>query len=597
MRIRAQLSEPSGVLRAWLIRRSMYALLCGVLAGGVCWATAHFRLGVAWELGGALFVCLSVVAVIHAGFAMGKRTSTAIMTRFASQVEDCAQKGDALKISRLGWAPYDRMAEAVEALAAYRMQRYEETCAALQRYRQLADEAPGLEVFVDLGGMVQWMNAFSTHRFNAGGKVPKSIQGLVEDWVHPKDRAAFLEHVDKALQGVVRERVEVRLMQADNSFFWGQCRLMPRLDPAGQVSGVRLSVQDIQSRKDAETRLIEMVAALQRTQALKEHYLGRSNDERMRLSALLDIVRFGILFIDRDHRITYINQAAAQTLNLNDRNEVVGLRDDALIDMTKHLRVDDASYREHMAAVMQQGHRSEPYDVRLCDGRVIREQSSPVAGADDAHPIGRVWMLEDVTETLQNQRRLTEMAECDPLTGLLNRRRFRHELGRQIADSLRRDTRLGLISFDFDGFKDINDRFGHQAGDEVLIRVSEALQTIIRRNELFFRLGGDEFAILVPHAQRESVVRLAQRIIEKASQIEFVFAETLVRITLSLGIALVPDHARDAEEIALAADRALYQAKASGKNCWHMAEERNWNPVDSSMELLLLDKYSGDRNE
>jgi len=595
--IRAQLSEPSGVLRAWLIRRSLYALLCGVLAGGVCWATAHFRLGLAWELSGALFVCLSVVAVIHAGFAMGKRTSTAILTRFATQVESSAKGVDALSISRMGWAPYDRMADAVEALATYRQQGYEDACGALQRYRLLADEAPGLEVFIDLAGMVQWINSIGMHRLNAGGKAPKSIQGLVEDWVHPKDRAALLAHIAKALEGVVRERVEVRLMQADNSFFWGQCRLMPRLDPAGQVAGVRLSVQDIQSRKDAETRLIEMVAALQRTQALKEHYLGRSNDERMRLLALLDIVRFGILFIDRDHRITYINQAAAQTLNLEDRKEIVGMRDDTLLDLTKDLRLDDAAYREHMAEVMQQNHRSEPYDIRFCDGRVIREQSSPVAGADNGQPIGWVWVLEDVTETLQNQRRLTEMAECDPLTGLLNRRRFRHELGRQIADSLRRDTRLGLISFDFDGFKEINDRFGHQAGDEVLIRVPQVLQTVIRRNELFFRLGGDEFAILVPHAQRESVLRLAQRIIEKASQIEFVFAETPVRITLSLGVAFVPDHSCDAEEIVLAADRALYQAKANGKNCWHIAEECNWNPVDTSLEFLRLDKYSGDRND
>ncbi|WP_018610748.1 sensor domain-containing diguanylate cyclase [Uliginosibacterium gangwonense] len=597
MRLRAQLSEPSGVLRAWLIRRSMYALLCGVLAGVVCWATAYFQLGLAWELSGALFVCLSVVVVIHAGFAMGKRTSTAIMTRFATQVEDCAQGWNALHIPRMGWAPYDRMAEAVEALAAYRLQGYEDTCAALQRYRQLADEAPGLEVFLDLNGMVQWMNAMGTHRLNAGGKAPQSIQGLLEDWVHPKDRATLLEHIDKAIQGVVRERIEVRLMQADNSFFWGQCRLMPRLDPAGQVAGVRLSVQDIQSRKDAETRLIEMVAALQRTQALKEHYLGRSNDERMRLSALLDIVRFGILFIDRDHRIMYINQAAALTLNLNNRKEVVGMRDDVLLELSKDLRVNDEAYREHLAAVMQQNHRSEPYDIQLFDGRVIREQSSPVAGSDDSHPIGRVWIFEDVTETLKNQRHLTEMAECDPLTGLLNRRRFRHELGRHIAESLRRGTSLALVSFDFDGFKNINDRFGHQAGDEVLIRVPQALQAVIRRNELFFRLGGDEFAILVPHAQRESVQRLAQRIIEKASQIEFVFAEMPVRITLSLGVAFVPDHSSDAEELVIAADRALYHAKANGKNCWHMAEERGWNPVDSSMELLLLDKYSGNRND
>lgn len=573
MDVRAQLHEPSGVLRAWLIRRSAYAGLCGALAGLICWVGAHFRLGAAWEAGSAILVAGMVVGIIHAGFAMGKRTSTLIMHRFARQVEAAAHGWGVPDFPRMGWTPYDHMISAVEALARHRQDEHQQVCEQLYRYRQLADEAPGFETFFSADGTLLWANTFAQQRVGLIAPAPKNIAQLIDAWVNAKDRAALRDCVAKACQGVIYDQVEVRLLQTDqHSYFWGQCRLMPRLDPGGAVVGVRLSIWDIQSRKDAETRLIEMVAALQRAQALKEHYLGRSNDERMRLSALLDIVSLGIVFIDRDFRVVYINQAATHILGLDNRDEIVGMRDQVLLDMSAALRLEDTEYREHCASVLNQARRSEPYDIAYRDGRVIREQSSPVSGGDDAQPIGRVWIFEDVTESLENQRRLTELAECDPLTGLLNRRRFHHELGRHLADSQRRDCRLGLVCFDFDGFKGINDRFGHQAGDEVLVRVTKALQSVVRRNELFFRLGGDEFAILVPHAQCESIQRLAQRIIDRAGEVEFDFSGSKAAITLSLGVAFVPDHGQDAEGLVHAADRALYRAKAGGKNRWHMAE-------------------------
>lgn len=586
MDLRTQLAEPSGFLKRWLLRRSAYALLCALISAVLCWATTHFSVGHQLEWLAASAVGLAVFVVIHLGFALGRQASTAMLNRISAQIEGASGRFAVPPLQSLGWGPLVRLETAIQTMVREQSEQYHAVQAELARYQTLADEAPGLELYFLPDGTIQWMNQGARHKFASTG-LPATVGELVETWVHAKDRPMLREHIDKALQGLMRDQVEVRLQQTGSPLAWGLCRLMPRCAAECEVLGVRLSVQDVQSRKEAETRLIEMVAALQRAQALKEHYLGRSNDERMRLSALLDIVKFGILFVDRDRRVTYINQAAANMWGLANRDDVVGMRDAAIVALSAAQRIDDDAYREHLNEVVGRNLRSEPYDVKFRDGRVIREQSTPVPSSDGLQSIGRVWIFEDVTEALQTQNRLIELAECDPLTGLLNRRRFHDELERQFADAMRRGTRLGLVSFDLDRFKEINDRYGHQAGDEVLLRVTEALRTVIRRNEMIFRLGGDEFAILVPHARRESVQRLAQRVVEKAAGIPFCFDDQAVSVTLSLGMAFAPDHANDTESLVNAADRALYRAKAEGKNRWQAADERAWDPIDTLAKTAL----------
>jgi len=179
-----------------------------------------------------------------------------------------------------------------------------------------------------------------------------------------------------------------------------------------------------------------------------------------------------------------------------------------------------------------------------------------------------VWIYEDVTRQKQLEAQLIQLAERDPLTNLYNRRRFHEEIDRIIADASRRKAHAGLLAIDLDGFKPINDEYGHQAGDEVLIKLAEEVGATVRRNEIFFRVGGDEFAILAPDADEEEMVGLARRVSGKISDMRFLFSGREVRITASLGIALYPRHAASSEDIIARADSAMYQAKLSGKNRW-----------------------------
>ena len=135
-----------------------------------------------------------------------------------------------------------------------------------------------------------------------------------------------------------------------------------------------------------------------------------------------------------------------------------------------------------------------------------------------------------------------------------------------LADAERRGSRLGLLAFDLDGFKPINDSFGHQAGDEVLVRLAVELGRTVRRNETLFRVGGDEFALLVPEGSAEGLRELAHRLVETVPAMRFVFDGREAAVTASVGIARFPDNAREGEALVAAADEALYRAKSEGRN-------------------------------
>ncbi|HET7776264.1 MAG TPA: EAL domain-containing protein, partial [Azospira sp.] len=133
--------------------------------------------------------------------------------------------------------------------------------------------------------------------------------------------------------------------------------------------------------------------------------------------------------------------------------------------------------------------------------------------------------------------------------------------------------RAALLYFDLDEFKTVNDSFGHRAGDAVLLRVAGDVGQLLRGNEIFARLGGDEFAVIAPGADLPGVQALAQRIIAAVAALGFEFEGTKVRLTSSLGIALLPDHARRPEEWVTRADIAMYAAKHAGKNGWRVYRE------------------------
>jgi diguanylate cyclase (GGDEF)-like protein/PAS domain S-box-containing protein len=267
----------------------------------------------------------------------------------------------------------------------------------------------------------------------------------------------------------------------------------------------------------------------------------------------------GMALYDTDGRFVRVNEAMCQLLG-RPQEQLIGIRDQELTHPADRDADLDAAARVLAGELA----------TFQTEKRFVAPDGTPVwvianlTFLRDHHgrPISWLGQFQDVTE----HRRL---AEHDPLTGLCNRRRF----GDALEELLRHGARYGpagsLLLFDLDGLKQVNDRFGHAAGDTVLLEVARAVQERTRETDVLARLGGDEFSILLPHRGEDGAVPLARDLAELVASLRFDF-DPEARVTASIGIASLDPEA-GADAVLTAADRALYEAKHAGGDGWRLA--------------------------
>ena len=168
---------------------------------------------------------------------------------------------------------------------------------------------------------------------------------------------------------------------------------------------------------------------------------------------------------------------------------------------------------------------------------------------------------------LKLRQNLRDLSVRDPLTGLFNRRYLSESLGREIARCQRRSLPLAVLAFDLDRFKDFNDRFGHPAGDAILVAFARVLQTYSRSEDIACRQGGEEFVVIMPEMDRTVALRRAAELMAAMAQMEVQHeGQMLPKLTTSIGLAIFPEHGAKPADLLAQADQALYQAKANGRN-------------------------------
>lgn len=540
-------------------------VLAAVMVAGVAGGAA--ALGA--YAGPAMAAIAVAVSMIAGGALAGVAARRHVAAQESRQEHEAAQLDG--RISALAeaatLAPGLRPRPAVDSVS--RLRAAEEGVAML---RNIAEGMHGIEAIFDLAGRLLWISP-SIQRLT--GWAPTACVGAPDALtllVHESDRGYCQRMAQRVADGGEGEDFEMRLLREDGRICWVACHWRRLAVDGGAPVGLRMSAEDIQARKETEYKLLETVTELRRAQALRERYLTRSNDERQRLSALLNVIRLGILFMDRDHRVLYYNRAMLDIWGFPPDENLIGVRDVVLQSRVAELIEQPEAYIQHVDAVIKTYVVSEPHEVSFRDGRIVTDVSAVVEAAQGRRGIGRVWIYEDVTTQRRIEQRLIELAEHDALTGLYNRRRFHEELNRLIADASRREVQLGLLAIDLDGFKPINDQFGHQAGDEVLVALARAVGDVIRRNEMFCRLGGDEFGVLVPETGEAELCELARRVLDVIDGLQFEFGGRAVGLGASIGIALYPSHASNAEALVAAADQAMYRSKSAGRDQWTLAE-------------------------
>jgi len=196
--------------------------------------------------------------------------------------------------------------------------------------------------------------------------------------------------------------------------------------------------------------------------------------------------------------------------------------------------------------------------------------STPVPRADGGESEYCVTQVIDISERKRFEAQLHYLADHDPLTGLHNRRAFEAQL-ELVADQSHTAGRRGaLLALDLDGFKVVNDRFGHAVGDELVAQIGGLLRQSVRENDFIARIGGDEFAIIVNDCSVAEAISVAEKVLEAVrTRSAVVTQDATARVTTSIGITLFgPDANRSGAELAVEADVAMYDAKAEGRNAY-----------------------------
>lgn len=197
--------------------------------------------------------------------------------------------------------------------------------------------------------------------------------------------------------------------------------------------------------------------------------------------------------------------------------------------------------------------------------RMIQLSGSPLSSSEGAF-LGYRGVASDITDRLSQERRIRYLAQYDSLTGLLNRTTFQEHLIGAVNAATCEGEETALLLLDLDRFKEVNDTFGHDAGDMLLRSVADRLRNVLRHSDALARLGGDEFAALMPAGREveENAEQLARRIVAVMGE-PFLIGEREARVGASIGIALCPSHGHDTEALLKAADLALYRAKQDGR--------------------------------
>ncbi len=340
----------------------------------------------------------------------------------------------------------------------------------------------------------------------------------------------------------------------------------------------------------AANEFAELAAAIER---MREK-LHQTTISKNYLDVVLNSMTDAVLVTSPDGLITRANAAAVLLFGWPE-GELVG-RDVASLMAADERRnfVLERAVRE-TREFMIRTRDGDTVPVSL-SGSTIADSRVPVAPdeADDGPAPrfeGCIFVARDITERKRAERRIRYLARYDTLTKIPNRMQFQHLLQQAIARAHRGGTTLALLYLDLDRFKDVNDTFGHAAGDRTLEILSERLTGVVPKGAVVGRLAGDEFAVFIENLPvgdcRPALAAVARQVLDDVSR-AFFLNDTEVYLTLSIGIALCPDDAGNTIDLIRNADAAMYHSKQNGGGSYAFyAPEMNAEAVE---RLILKSK-------
>jgi diguanylate cyclase (GGDEF)-like protein/PAS domain S-box-containing protein len=321
-------------------------------------------------------------------------------------------------------------------------------------------------------------------------------------------------------------------------------------------------VVELEEKNDALSREIAHRLDMETTLRCSEERL-RSSEERLR--TITDNVPVLISYLDSDLHYQFANAMYKEWL---------GVRSEDMIGRSITQVLGDSFFEERKPS-LERALGGAMSNVELKVSRKGHDRilsTTYIPHHQDGNVVGIYVLATDATASRQHERQLLALANADPLTGLPNRRMYEFNLAKALATNRRQKTGLALMYLDLDDFKQINDNFGHAAGDNVLVEFGKRIKPLLRETDMLARLAGDEFTITLEAVTTpESCELVAQKILAALAQ-PFTVSSRPLLVSASIGIVFAGEQS-SFQSLSQQADLALYSAKRSGKNRFSLVSE------------------------
>ncbi|MBT3067470.1 bifunctional diguanylate cyclase/phosphodiesterase [Rhodoferax sp. U11-2br] len=432
-------------------------------------------------------------------------------------------------------------------------------------YTALYDQAP--VGYVTLNDSGQMLRANQTAASLLGLSCQAMLGAPLHQFIHRDDQDTYYL-LRQRRQTQQKLSAELRLKRADGSFFWARLMATQAQDEAGAAQ-LRMVLFDISERIAAQEQLF--LAASVFSQA-----------------------REGIMITNTRGQIVNVNAAFTHITGYS-RDEVLHQRPSMLSSGRQNATFYTAMWHD----ILNKGHWYGEIWNRRKNGEVYAELQT-ITTVRDAKGTAThyVALFSDITSFKASQTRLEHSAHYDLLTNLPNRALLADRLRQDMAQAQRHDVLLAVAYVDLDSFKAVNDEYGHETGDRLLVALSNRMKEVMREGDTLARIGGDEFvAVLTDLVDTAGCLPMLHRLLAAANQ-SFLIDGLTLQVSASLGVTFYPQtEAMEPDQLLRQADQAMYQAKQTGKNHYHLFDavhDRSVRGHHEGLERIRLALASGE---